>query len=170
MLIKDRRAVEDTWTVVGAPAGEHDELPCEGDLIVPLGTWIERSEPLVQRTGRVGVWLGPADEPATLVESGPLPGLIAVFFPAFTDGRGYSTARLLRQRYGYTGELRAIGDILRDQVFELTRCGFDALRLRADQNLDAVLRAFDDFSEVYQAAVDRGPLFARRFAVQGQRS
>ena len=70
-------------------------------------------------------------------------------FPAFTDGRGYSTARLLRQRYGFAGELRAFGDILRDQLFELARCGFDSFVLRDDQDADDALRAFDDFSETY---------------------
>ncbi|HZP87517.1 MAG TPA: DUF934 domain-containing protein [Burkholderiales bacterium] len=166
-LIKQRAIVTDTWQVIGA-AGESDIVPLDGDIIVALERWIEQRETLSARSGRVGVWLGPADEPSRLVEAGPLPALIAVHFPAFTDGRGYSTARLLRQRYGFTGELRAIGDILRDELFELARCGFDAFALRADQDAQAALLAFDDFSEVYQAAVDRGPLFARRFGLVEQ--
>jgi uncharacterized protein (DUF934 family) len=91
--------------------------------------------------------------------------LIAIDFPTFVDGRGYSSARLVRERLGYRGELRAVGDILRDQVFYLLRCGFDSLLLREDQDVDAALAAFGDFIEVYQRAVDRPvPLFARRGA------
>ena len=86
-----------------------------------------------------------------------------VNFPQFTDGRGYSIARLLRERYGWRGELRAIGDVLRDQLFYLSRCGFDAFALRDDQDPHAALTAFDDFSEAYQASVERPqPLFRRR--------
>lgn len=166
-LIKHRRIAGDDWVVVGAPAGESDDLPPQGNAIVPLARWIAQRDALAARDGKTGVWLGPADEVEQLVAAGALPELIAVHFPTFTDGRGYSTARLLRERYGFQGELRAIGDILRDEVFELARCGFDALALRADQDAEACLKAFDDFSEVYQAAVDRGPLFARRFAGPG---
>jgi uncharacterized protein (DUF934 family) len=87
-----------------------------------------------------------------------------VNFPKFTDGRGYSTGRLLRERYGYRGELRAIGDIFRDQLLYLSRCGFDAFVLRPGEDPQAALAAFGDFSEAYQAAVDRPlPLFRRRF-------
>ena len=163
-LIKDRHVVPDTWRLLGL--GEVDlpaELPPDGDLIVPLALWRERHPLLTQRRGRTGVWLDAGDDPAELAALAPLPPLIAVRFPAFTDGRGYSTARLLRSRYGFTSELRAIGDILRDQLFELARCGFDAFALRADQDAERALAAFDDFSEAYQAAADCGPLFARRF-------
>jgi len=163
-LIKYRRIVSDSWQLLGM--GEADlpaELPLAGDLIIPLTLWRERHTLLTGRTGRTGVWLEPSDDPAELTALPPLPPLIAVRFPAFTDGRGYSTARLLRSRYGFTGELRAIGDVLRDQLFELARCGFDAFALRADQDAEHALAAFDDFSEAYQAAADRGPLFARRF-------
>jgi uncharacterized protein (DUF934 family) len=91
--------------------------------------------------------------------------IAAVNFPRFTQGRGYSIARLLRGRYGYAGELRAVGDILRDQMFYLGRVGFDAFELRADQDPDQALSALRDFSEVYQASSDRPmPLFRRRVA------
>jgi uncharacterized protein (DUF934 family) len=164
-LIKDRKIVPDTWQLVGLPAAEPAALPDEGmDVIVPLSLWREQRAALLVRKGRAGVWLEPSEDPAELFALPPLPELIAVRFPAFTDGRGYSTARLLRDRHGYRGEVRAIGDVLRDTLFDLARCGFDAFALRADQDAAAALAAFDDFSEVYQAAADRGPLFARRFA------
>jgi uncharacterized protein (DUF934 family) len=88
-----------------------------------------------------------------------------VNFPKFADGRGYSTARLLRERYGYHGEIRAIGDVLHDQLFFMKRCGFDAYAVRADKDIEAALAGFDDFSDAYQAAVDQPqPLFRRRAA------
>ena len=157
-LIKRRRLVDDAWTLV-----QPDQtVPDEGDVIVPLSVW-DRGALAKSRSGATAVWLGPADEPG---EIGEFPGLVAVYFPAFTDGRGYSTARLLRQRYKYTGELRAVGDILRDQLYELARCGFDSFALRADQDLLAALRAFDDFSDAYQSGADHGALFERRFRRQ----
>ena len=90
--------------------------------------------------------------------------MIAVNFPKFTDGRGYSIARLLRERCGYKGELRAIGDVLRDHLLFMALCGFDAYALRDDQDPQEALAAFEDFTEAYQASVERPlPLFRRRF-------
>jgi uncharacterized protein (DUF934 family) len=167
-LIKQRRIADDPWQVIGLPGEPMPApLPAEGDLIVPLALWREQQAALLARRGRTGVWLEGWEDPAALFSSGSIPELIAVRFLAFTDGRGYSVARLLRERHGFRGELRAIGDVLRDTLFDLARCGFDAFALRADQDAQAALTAFDDFSEVYQAAADRGPLFARRFPRNG---
>jgi uncharacterized protein (DUF934 family) len=92
--------------------------------------------------------------------------MVAVHFPKFNDGRGYSSARLLRERLGFAGELRAVGDVLRDQLFLLARCGFDSFALRADQDPASALSAFKDFSVRYQAATDEVlPLFRRRTAL-----
>jgi uncharacterized protein (DUF934 family) len=166
-LIKNRQIVADPWQLIGSAAEQPAALPADGvDAIVPLVLWRTQRVPLLARRGRTGVWLEPSDEPAELFAAAPVPDLIAVRFPTFTDGRGYSIARLLRERHGFRGELRAIGDVLRDTLFDLARCGFDAFALRADQDAAAALAAFDDFSEVYQAAVDRGPLFTRRFQSQ----
>jgi uncharacterized protein (DUF934 family) len=85
-----------------------------------------------------------------------------VNFPTFGDGRGYSTARLLRERYGWKGELRAIGDVFRDQLFYLASCGFDAFALRESEDPREALAGFGAFSESYQATVGRLPLFRRR--------
>ena len=88
---------------------------------------------------------------------------IALNFPKFTDGRAYSAAALLRTRYGFKGEIRAIGDVLRDQLFSYQRVGFDAFALRADKDPVDALKAFEEFSEVYQASTDQPlPLFRRR--------
>jgi hypothetical protein len=86
--------------------------------------------------------------------------VIGVNFPKFTDGRSYSSARLLRERYGYAGEIRAIGDVLQDQLFYMRRCGIDAYALRADKDIDKALAGLRVFSETYQAAADQPqPLF-----------
>jgi len=156
-LIRNRCVVEDTWRVLQPD----DTVPADGNVIVPLVMWREQQPVIGDRGGLTGVWLGPADDPADI---GQLPVLIAVHFPVFTDGRGYSTARLLRQRYGFAAELRAIGDVLRDQLHELARCGFDSFALRIGQDPTEALRAFDDFSESYQAGADQGALFERRFS------
>ena len=165
-LIKSRALAANTWRTLRADEAQAGELPQTGDLIVPSSLWRTQRVALLARADRTGVWLQPSDDPAELVSAPPLPDLIAVHFPVFSDGRGYSTARLLRDRYGFRGELRAIGDILRDQLYELARCGFDAFELRADQDPVEALKAFDDFTEAYQAANDRGPLFERRFGAQ----
>ena len=114
--------------------------------------------------GRV-LRLEPGDDPAAI--AGALEGVarIEVSFPKFGDGRGFSTARLLRTRYGYKGELRAIGDVLRDHLHFMEECGFDAFALREDQDIEEALLAFDDFSDGYQTSARRPvPLFRRRLA------
>ena len=158
--IKQRRLAEDVWAHFEESSSE---VP-PGHWIVPLPFWRSQCARLLGRIHEIGVMLDPAEDPKELAEVvGQLP-LIAIRFPSFTDGRGYSSARLLRERYRFKGELRAVGDVWRDQIFLMARCGFDAFELRDDQDVEAVLAAFEDFSEVYQAANDCGPLFARRFA------
>ena len=92
-------------------------------------------------------------------------GVIAVNFPKYGDGRGYSIARLLRERYGYKGELRAVGQVARDHLYYMEQCGFDAFLLREGEDVAEALAAFDDFSERYQSTVAQPvPLFRRREA------
>ena len=115
------------------------------------------------------VVLQPTDDPAMLADRidgrGAPIGAIAVNFPKFGDGRGYSIARLLRERYGYRGELRAIGQVARDHLYFMAQCGFDAFQLREGEDPQEALAAFNDFSEAYQASVARPqPLFRRRVA------
>ena len=110
------------------------------------------------------MWLDSHEEPAAIAGDLDRFALVAVNFPKFGDGRGYSIARLLRERYGYKGELRAIGEVVRDHLFFMARCGFDAFLLRDDQDPEEALTAFGDFSDSYQSTVDRPlPLFRRRF-------
>jgi len=104
-----------------------------------------------------------SDDPATLADRLDRLKAVAVRFPAFGDGRGYSIARLLRERYGYRGELRAIGAVARDHLYAMAQCGFDTFELRAGEDPQAALAAFSDFSDGYQATVARPqPLFRRR--------
>jgi len=139
-------------------------------VIVPFALWASERDTLSIRLGRIGVWLATDADPASIAPDLARFDVIAVRFASFTDGRGYSLARLLRERHGYRGELRAIGDVLRDQLCYLSRCGFDAFALRADQNPEQALSAFDDFSEAYQTSVERpDPLFRRRLQMDRQR-
>ncbi|HTH58681.1 MAG TPA: DUF934 domain-containing protein [Paraburkholderia sp.] len=170
LIIKNRAVVEDSWTVV-RPA-EDGALPDvaalpAGNVIVPLALWQASRDALVAAKGRdaIGVWLAPDSEPADLANDFERIALIAVDFPVFRDGRGYSIARLLRERYGYHGELRAIGDVLRDQLRFYGRCGFDAYAVRADKDIHDALKAFTEFTVQYQGAFDEpDPLFRRRVA------
>jgi uncharacterized protein (DUF934 family) len=118
---------------------------------------------LRQRGGRVGVQLRSDQEAKALAEFVAELSVVAIEFPGFKDGRGYTTARLLRERFGYKGELRAVGDVLRDQLFFMLRCGFDAFELKPGKDIDGALNAFREFSVTYQgAADDPRPLFRRR--------
>lgn len=161
-IIKQGAIVEDNWQVVRLAPGESADsvaLPA-GELIVPLAVWQAQKPALQGRS--VGVWLDGSNDPAAIADELPAFALVAVDFPKFADGRGYSIAALLRSRYGYTGELRAIGDVLKDQLFYLKRVGFDAFAVRADKNIDDALTGLQDFSEVYQASVDQAlPIFRR---------
>jgi uncharacterized protein (DUF934 family) len=160
-LISDGAVVADRFTLVREAATAAD-LPA-GPVIVPLGLW--RSEHDVLRArGEVGVWLTPADDPAQLAADVATLPLIAVDFPAFADGRGYSSGRLLRERFGYRGELRAIGDIQRDQLHYLWQVGFDSFALLDGRDVQDALQAFHEFSDGYQLTQQRTPWFRRRAA------
>jgi uncharacterized protein (DUF934 family) len=162
-FIKDRKLARNQWQLLKAADGELPALPASGKVIVPLTIWRASREQLLARPDGVGVCLGPTDDPGEIAADLRHLKVIAIHFKTFNDGRGYSTARLLRERYGWRGELRAVGDVLRDQIFYLARCGFDAFELQDGQDVDAVIAAFHDFSERYQAAVDQPlPLFRRR--------
>jgi uncharacterized protein (DUF934 family) len=109
------------------------------------------------------VWISPDDDFESCMPQLKNMQLIAVDFPSFRDGRGYSIATLLRTRYGWTGELRAIGDVLRDQLNYMRRCGFDSFAVRADKDIHDALLSFSRYSVRYQGAVDDPvPLFRRR--------
>jgi len=166
-LIKNGQITDDNWQVMDLGEDDSPEgaAVADGPVLVPLTVWLAQREALAARDD-VGIWLAGDDEPGELADDIERLPLIAVNFPKFADGRGYSIAVLLRSRYGYSGELRAIGDVLRDQFNYLSRCGFDALQPRegrySDAELEAALANFDDFKEPYQASVTpQNPLFRR---------
>jgi uncharacterized protein (DUF934 family) len=163
-IIKDGQVINETWHLLAKDA-TLDGLPNCDDLIVPLALWREHAHALKARDGGLGVWLEAGEEIEEIADQLDNFQVIALNFPAFTDGRHCSTAYLLRTRYGYKGEVRAIGDVLRDQMFALKRCGFDAFAVREDKDPYDALKGLDDFSEVYQASADQSlPLFRRRQA------
>src|SRR6202162_1396228 len=149
LLIKGRAIVEDRWTLL-KDATSLADVPGETAVIVPLALWKLEHETLVSRRD-VGVWLKPDDDPGALAaDIDDLP-LVAINFPKFVDGRGYSSARLLRDKYHFGGEWRAIGDILRDQLYYLRQCGFDAFAVRADRNFADAIGGLDDFFVNFQS-------------------
>ena len=103
------------------------------------------------------------DDPALVAPALGQARVVAVRFPKFGDGRAYTIARLLRERYGYKGELRAVGEVGRDHLYYMSQCGFDAFELRAGENPQEALAAFGDFSTSYKSTTARPePLFRRR--------
>ncbi|WP_300450020.1 DUF934 domain-containing protein [Accumulibacter sp.] len=168
-IIKNENIVEDEWRLITLAAGETptDVALPNAWLLVPLAVWLARREELVARQTPLGVWLDSHEGPEALASDLDRLSVVGVHFPKFTDGRAYSSARLLRERYHYRGEIRALGDVLQDQLFYMRRCGIDAYVLRADKDIEKALAGLRVFSDSYQAAVDQPqPLFRRRSAAE----
>ncbi|MDZ4097557.1 MAG: DUF934 domain-containing protein [Methylophilaceae bacterium] len=134
-------------------------IPENGKILVPLSVWESRKSKLASRLqkGELGICLDTHELLENLVASiddiNQLP-LIAVHVERFADGRIFSIGNLLRTRYGYKNELRAFGDVLRDQLFFLKRCGYDSYLIRADRSAEDALASLKDFTQPYQGAVD----------------
>lgn len=157
-LIKEGAVIEDQWQLLREVPEQG--LP-EGPVIVPLAYWQEHRDALRQRAP-IGVWLASDQPPAPLADDLAQLAVIAIDFPLFTDGRGFSYGRTLREQFGYQGEIRAIGQFLRDQLHYLRRCGFDAFAIETADPYKA-LDSLEDFSDGYQASIDQPlPLFRRR--------
>jgi uncharacterized protein (DUF934 family) len=139
-----------------------DEPVAGGDVIVSLGRLLTGD---VSRSGggRIGVWLEPADEVEALAGRLDEVDLVALAFPKFRDGRAFTSARLLRERLGFTGEVRAVGDVLQDQAGFMIRCGFNAFSPADGSTVEAWAAAAGRHRHVYQRAADgRAPAFAHR--------
>jgi len=159
-ILRQREIVADDWVHLG------EEPADAGALIVPLERLRTDAARWAGWRGRLGVRLAPADAPEDLAAELERFGLIAVEFPNAGDGRGYSQARLLRNRLGFQGELRAMGaGVKRDQVFLLARCGFDAIELAAGEDLEAARRALTRYSVAYQPGAAGIPLDRQRFTL-----
>ena len=158
-VIIDGAIVDNLWRRLEGESLEN-ALP-EGKIIVPLAYWQANRDTLIAR-GEVAVWLAPGEEPRDLEDDLQQLPLIAIHFPAFKDGRGYSYARELRTRYSFKGEIRATGDVLRDQLFYLQRCGFNAFEIRSDRSIEDALAGLKDFTVSYQGDVmDPRPIYRR---------
>ena len=165
-LIKHNAVSGDSWQTLVLNEGETAEsvaLPA-GDVIFPLAVWQARKTEIVSCHKRIGLLLQPEDRVEDVAGDLEYFIVIAVNFPKFVDGRGYSTASLLRQRYHYQGELRAVGDVLHDQLFFMKRVGFDSFALKDGKNAEyALAAAFTVFGDAYQGATTQPqPAFRRR--------
>ncbi|MFZ6707613.1 DUF934 domain-containing protein [Undibacterium sp. TC9W] len=162
-IIKDKAIVADDWTVLRLTENETPDavgVPA-GKVIIPLKVWLLQRESLLNRTD-IAVWFSSDEQAKELKEDISRFSLLAVDFPKFADGRGYSIAYNLRSRLNFTGELRAIGDVLRDQLFYMQRVGFNAFATREDKNIHDAIKGLTDFSEKYQTSWDeKNPLFRR---------
>jgi uncharacterized protein (DUF934 family) len=151
-LIKDAQLSDNSWLAL-----DTDSERADTGRILSLAQW----ESLSDKAGSA-VQLEPGEAPTPLLEHLDDIALVAINFPVFTDGRGFSYARELRER-GFQGELRAVGEFIRDQLHYLKRSGFNAFQFASDTDAEAALGSINDFSEHYQAAIDKPqPLFRRR--------
>ena len=165
-LIRNGTVAVDTWKILEIAAGDTPEsvtLPA-GDILFPLAVWRARRNEIISCHKRIGLLLQPDERVEDVAADLEYFVVIAVAFPKFVDGRGYSTASLLRQRYQYQGELRAVGDVLHDQLFFMQRVGFDSYALKDDKNaLYAIEAGFSPFSDAYQTSTtEPQPYFRRR--------
>jgi uncharacterized protein (DUF934 family) len=155
-----RAAIEaDAWTALADEA----VLPEQGKFILSLARWRKEQPALESARARIGVRIPNTEDVLALWPELSGQPLLALEWPASGDGRAFTQARLLRERCGYRGEIRAVGDVLRDQLQYMQRCGVDVFVPRADQDVDDCLRAFADFDLAYQATGDGlAQVWARR--------
>ncbi len=150
--------VEDPFTTVA----DDQDIP-QGDVILSLTRFEAEGDRLLSEGRAVGVRLKSDEEAEALAYDLPRIAVIALEFPKFRDGRAYSNARVLRERYGFTGELRAVGDVLREQASFMLRCGFDAFEPNDGSSAQQWQAATQRFRHVYQRAADgRTPAFVER--------
>ena len=157
-LLKDGKKVEDSWLRVGV----EDPVPAAGPVLVGLARWQQDRDALLARSEPVGVWLQSEEGPDELAADLDALALIALEFPAFKDGRAYSSARVLRERYGFSGELRAVGDVLLEHLLFMHRCGFDAFEIDSKDPEQDWQIAVADFDIWYQPTADGRPTAVQR--------
>ena len=157
-IIRNRELIDDHWVYLNAD----EPVPVGTDVVVPLATFLADTAALLARGDRIGVRIEPGEGIADLVPHLAHIALVAVHFPAFHDGRGLSYARELRERHRYVGEIRAIGDVNRDQLHDMYRCGINAFDVKEGTSIVGALIGLDDFSTGYQGdAYDPRPIYRR---------
>ena len=149
-LLKGGKRIDDPWVHVA----DEVALPATGAVIVGLKRWRDERKTLLKRADPVGVRLKSDHTAGDVAEDLEHLGVVALAFPVFKDGRAYTNARRLRERYGYTGEIRAIGNVLRDQYLFMLRCGFDALEVKEGETERDWEKAVRAISVFYQPAAD----------------
>jgi uncharacterized protein (DUF934 family) len=154
-LLRDGAIVVDEWRTAGDGAAAVDTLADDGPLMLALSEFRAERERWLARPGPLGVILAPADDEQELVPDLPRLALVAAEFTTLSEGRGYTQGRLLRERWGFAGELRARGAIHRDHVFLLARCGFNSFEL-PESEFEGAAAALRTFSAAYQSSSDRG--------------
>ena len=152
-LLKRDRIVDDPWQ----PVDDDAPLPSGVPAIVTYVRWEKEREALIGRNGELGIVLASDQSPDLIADDLARFALVCLDFPRFTDGRAYSHARQLRARYGFTGDIRAVGAVLRDQILFMRRCGFDSFAIPDDADAAEWTCAFADFSHRYQPSLDRTP-------------
>lgn len=155
-IIRNRTIQTDEWRLSPDLSSDTETASTASPLIVSLARLIEDAETLFDRNADIGIVLKPEDDLSEVEPYLSRLALVAIDFPQFNEGRGYSQARLLRNRYGFKGELRAVGDVSRDRLAFLERCGFNAFVLRPGESLEGALAAFSEISLRYQPAEDAG--------------
>ena len=149
-LIRESELVNDEYTDVSAQG----HIPGSGAVIVSLDQWQSHRQSLIERADPVGLRLQSSEHPEAVAEDVGHLALIALEFPTFRDGRAYSYARLLRDRYGFSGELRAVGEVLLEQIHFMSRVGFNAFEVESDTPVADFETAQRDFSVWYQPSSD----------------
>jgi uncharacterized protein (DUF934 family) len=149
-LVKQGRITTDLFVHIADGA----ELPGDGAILVPAARFLDDPEAVLKRAGKVGVIWPNNRDLDDLVPYLDRLAAVALVFPSFRDGRAYSQARLLRERHGYEGELRATGQVLRDQFVFMSRAGFDAFEVKKDADADAFAETMKRYSVFYQPTGD----------------
>ena len=151
-VIKNKSIIDDEWSLK-REIENTDPIP-SGNVILPFHFWQTNRDELINSKKNHAIWIDGSIEIETIASDLQYFALIALDFPTFKDGRSYSHARLLRERYEFKGELRAIGDVLQDQLFFMERCGINSFRIRDGKDIEKALESFNVFSVNYQGAAD----------------
>ncbi|MGI9281118.1 MAG: DUF934 domain-containing protein [Endozoicomonas sp.] len=158
-LLKNNEVFEEDFLILES---ETDSNGSSDILLIPAKN-LEQHKELLDQEQQTGLFLDSDDEVEAYADALSRFDLITINFPKFMDGRGYSLCRLLRERYQYQGDIRAIGDVLTDQIFMMKRCGFSSYYLREDQKAEDAIKALDTFTLRYQGSTDDPePLYRKR--------